>query len=66
MSISLKILIVNLEVSSFFSNKHAYFPLFSIVGFMGLQTAKSMGYIDVDWKKIRDDAIKPLDAVSMN
>jgi len=29
---------------------------------MGLQTAKSMGYIDVDWKKIRDDAIQPLDA----
>eukprot|EP00539_Tryblionella_compressa_P006360 CAMPEP_0178764356 /NCGR_PEP_ID=MMETSP0744-20121128/17752_1 /TAXON_ID=913974 /ORGANISM="Nitzschia punctata, Strain CCMP561" /LENGTH=126 /DNA_ID=CAMNT_0020419535 /DNA_START=14 /DNA_END=394 /DNA_ORIENTATION=+ len=32
------------------------------VGFIGLQTAKSMGYIDVDWNKIRDDAIKPLDA----
>jgi len=31
------------------------------VGFIGLQTAKSMGYIDVDWNKIRDDAIKPLD-----
>ena len=30
---------------------------------MGLQTAKSMGYIDVDWDKIRDDAIKPLDTV---
>ena len=34
------------------------------VGFMGLQTAKSMGYIDVHWDKIKDDAIKPLDAVS--
>jgi len=33
------------------------------VGFIGLQTAKSMGYIDVDWNKIRDDAIKPLDKV---
>ena len=31
---------------------------------MGLQTAKSMGYIDVDWKKIRDDAIQPFDTVS--
>ena len=31
---------------------------------MGLQTAKSMGYIDVDWNKIRGDAIKPLDTVS--
>jgi hypothetical protein len=30
-----------------------------------MQTAKSMGYIDVDWSKIRDDAIKPLDTVSM-
>lgn len=34
------------------------------LGFMGLQTAKSMGYIDVDWTKIKDDAIKPLDTVS--
>mmetsp|Transcript_13564 Transcript_13564/g.28439 ORF Transcript_13564/g.28439 Transcript_13564/m.28439 type:complete len:127 (+) Transcript_13564:184-564(+) len=31
------------------------------VGFVGLQTAKNMGYIDVDWNKIRDDAIRPLD-----
>lgn len=31
------------------------------VGFVGLQSAKSMGYIDVDWMKIKDDAIKPLD-----
>jgi len=30
-------------------------------GFIGLQTAKSHGYIDVDWDKIRGDAIKPLD-----
>ena len=33
------------------------------VGFMGLQAAKSYGYIDVDWNKVKDDAIKPLDAV---
>lgn len=32
------------------------------VGFMGLQGAKSLGYIDIDWNKIKDDAIKPLDA----
>ena len=31
---------------------------------MGLQTAKSMGYIDVHWKKIKEDAIQPLDTVS--
>jgi len=31
------------------------------VGFIGLQTAKHMGYIDVDWDKIGRDAIKPLD-----
>jgi len=35
------------------------------VGFMGMQTAKNMGYIDVDWNKIKDDAIKPLDMVSV-
>lgn len=35
------------------------------VGFMGLQTAKSLGYIDVNWDKIKDDAIKPLDVVSL-
>jgi hypothetical protein len=42
------------------------FHLFSsvfIAGFMGMQTAKNMGYIDVDWNKIKDDAIKPLDTV---
>ena len=33
------------------------------IGFIGVQTAASMGYINVDWNKIRDDAIKPLDAV---
>jgi uncharacterized membrane protein (Fun14 family) len=32
------------------------------VSFMGLQGAKSLGYIDVDWNKIKDDALKPLDA----
>lgn len=38
-----------------------FFGLVIGVGFMGLQTAKSMGYVDVNWQKIRDDAIKPLD-----
>ena len=33
------------------------------VGFVGLQTASHMGYIDVNWIKIRDDALKPLDTV---
>ncbi len=33
------------------------------IGFIGVQTAASMGYIDVDWNKIKDDAIKPLDLV---
>ncbi len=37
----------------------------SITGFMGLQTAKSYGYIDVDWNKIKGDAIAPLDLVRM-
>lgn len=32
------------------------------MGFIALQGAKSYGYIDVDWTKIKDDAIKPLDA----
>lgn len=32
------------------------------VGFMGLQGVKSLGYIDVDWNKVKQDAIKPLDA----
>ena len=36
-----------------------------IAGFMGLQTAKSYGYIDVDWNKIKGDAIAPLDLVRM-
>ncbi len=34
------------------------------LGFIGLQTASSFGYLQVDWDKIRDDAIKPLDTVS--
>mmetsp|Transcript_6132 Transcript_6132/g.14883 ORF Transcript_6132/g.14883 Transcript_6132/m.14883 type:complete len:126 (-) Transcript_6132:1558-1935(-) len=37
------------------------FGLMIGVGFMGLQTAKSYGYIDVDWNKIKGDAIAPLD-----
>jgi FUN14 domain-containing protein 1 len=33
-------------------------------GFVGLQGAAYCGYIDVDWIKIKDDALKPLDTVS--
>jgi FUN14 domain-containing protein 1 len=33
------------------------------VGFVGLQLTVSAGYIDVDWGKIKDDALKPLDSV---
>ena len=32
-------------------------------GFVALQTAVSYGYLQVDWKKISDDAMKPIDAV---
>mmetsp|Transcript_43629 Transcript_43629/g.105796 ORF Transcript_43629/g.105796 Transcript_43629/m.105796 type:complete len:97 (+) Transcript_43629:540-830(+) len=32
------------------------------LGFMGLQGAASLGYVAVDWSKIKDDALKPLDA----
>lgn len=31
------------------------------IGFAGLQTAVHMGYIDVDWSKVKNDALKPLD-----
>lgn len=33
------------------------------VGFVGVQSAVYAGYIQVDWLKIRDDAMKPLDTV---
>ena len=34
------------------------------VGFISLQTVVHLGYIDVNWTKVRDDAIiKPLDTV---
>ena len=36
------------------------------LGFMGVQAASSSGYIDVDWDKIRADAIDPLDVVSFS
>lgn len=35
------------------------------VGFVGLQGAVYGGYLDVDWMKIKDDALKPLDTVSI-
>jgi FUN14 domain-containing protein 1 len=34
------------------------------VGFIGVQSAVHAGYINVNWTKIKDDAIKPLDTVS--
>jgi uncharacterized membrane protein (Fun14 family) len=33
-------------------------------GFIALQTASSYGYIKMDWKRISDDAVKRVDAVS--
>ena len=34
------------------------------VGFIGLQSAVSMGYIDVKWDKVKSDAMRPLDTVN--
>ena len=34
------------------------------LGFIGAQFAASSGYVQIDWEKVKDDAIKPLDAVS--
>mmetsp|Transcript_44389 Transcript_44389/g.128318 ORF Transcript_44389/g.128318 Transcript_44389/m.128318 type:complete len:124 (-) Transcript_44389:44-415(-) len=31
------------------------------LGFMGTQAAAASGYINVDWEKVKGDAIKPLD-----
>ena len=33
-------------------------------GFIAVQTAASLGYIDVNWTKVKDDAIKSVDTVS--
>ena len=33
------------------------------LGFMGAQFASSTGYIDVDWNKVKTDAIKQIDTV---
>jgi uncharacterized membrane protein (Fun14 family) len=33
------------------------------IGFIGVQAAASSGYLQVDWEKIKGDAIKPLDTV---
>ena len=33
-------------------------------GFIALQTAASYGYIEVNWDKVKDDAIKQVDTVS--
>ena len=34
------------------------------VGFIGVQSAVGAGYINVNWKKIQGDTMKPLDTVS--
>jgi uncharacterized membrane protein (Fun14 family) len=34
------------------------------VGFISLQSAANAGYIDVNWGKLQEDAIKPIDTVS--
>lgn len=34
------------------------------LGFMGVQAAVASGYVDVDWNKVKNDAIKPFDTVS--
>lgn len=33
------------------------------VGFMGAQAAAASGYVDIDWNKVKDDAIKQIDTV---
>lgn len=33
------------------------------LGFMGAQAAAATGYIDIDWNKVKTDAIKPFDTV---
>jgi uncharacterized membrane protein (Fun14 family) len=33
------------------------------IGFMGAQAAAASGYVDIDWNKIKDAAIKPFDTV---
>lgn len=35
------------------------------MGFMALQGAAFLGYIEIDWAKVKKDAIKPLDTVSL-
>ena len=32
-------------------------------GFVAAQVATSYGYLNVDWEKVKDDAIRPLDVV---
>lgn len=33
-------------------------------GFIAVQTCVSYGYLDVDWEKVRNDAVKRVDTVS--
>lgn len=35
------------------------------LGFMGAQAAAAAGYVDIDWEKVKGDAMKPLDVVSV-
>ena len=35
------------------------------IGFMGAQAAAASGYIEIDWDKVKNDAIKPFDTVSI-
>ena len=36
------------------------------LGFMGAQVAASSGYVDINWNKVKDDAIKPFDTVRVH
>jgi uncharacterized membrane protein (Fun14 family) len=36
------------------------------IGFMGAQAAAASGYIEIDWDKVKNDAIKPFDTVSIS
>jgi uncharacterized membrane protein (Fun14 family) len=36
------------------------------IGFMGAQFAASSGYVEIDWEKVKNSAIKPFDTVSVH
>ena len=33
------------------------------VGYIGIQSGVNAGYINIDWEKVQEDAIKPIDTV---